>query len=175
MKQPIFVTLAVAEFGSLRAGRHLGIAQPAVTRSIHEIERELGVSLFGATRGRAPRRWARLPAPRRGRPVRAAARDRGNRAIKGLSTGQVSIAMSSASSIALPGGPRCLQEISDPLKISRACFKVSKADSGRRDDSMSARSIRPSRPPFFGRKLFDNSRVVARKGIRWRARAICAT
>lgn len=39
--------LAVAEHGSLRAAaRELGIAQPAVTRSIQELERELGATLF---------------------------------------------------------------------------------------------------------------------------------
>ena len=39
--------LAVAERGSLRAAaRHLGAPQPSVTRSIHELERELGVVLF---------------------------------------------------------------------------------------------------------------------------------
>ena len=39
--------LAVAEHGSLRsAARHLGLAQPAMTRSIQELERELGATLF---------------------------------------------------------------------------------------------------------------------------------
>ncbi|MEP7069747.1 MAG: LysR substrate-binding domain-containing protein [Usitatibacter sp.] len=39
--------LAVAERGSLRAAaRHLGVAQPALTRSIQELERELGIPLF---------------------------------------------------------------------------------------------------------------------------------
>ena len=39
--------LAVAETGGLRAAaRQLGVAQPAITRSIQELEKELGVALF---------------------------------------------------------------------------------------------------------------------------------
>jgi LysR family transcriptional regulator, regulator of abg operon len=39
--------LAVAERGGLRAAaRHLGQAQPVITRSIQELEKELGVALF---------------------------------------------------------------------------------------------------------------------------------
>jgi DNA-binding transcriptional LysR family regulator len=39
--------LAVAEGGSLRAAaRQLGLSQPALTRSLQELERELGVALF---------------------------------------------------------------------------------------------------------------------------------
>lgn len=39
--------IAVAERGSLRsAARFLGVAQPAITRSIRELEHELGVALF---------------------------------------------------------------------------------------------------------------------------------
>lgn len=39
--------VAISERGSLRAAaRHLQLAQPALTRSVHELERELGVPLF---------------------------------------------------------------------------------------------------------------------------------
>jgi LysR family transcriptional regulator, regulator of abg operon len=39
--------VAIADRGSLRAAaRHLGLAQPAVSRSLQELERELGVALF---------------------------------------------------------------------------------------------------------------------------------
>jgi LysR family transcriptional regulator of abg operon len=39
--------IAIADYGSLRAAaQHLGLAQPALTRSIRELERELSVDLF---------------------------------------------------------------------------------------------------------------------------------
>lgn len=39
--------VAIAERGSLRAAaRHLAVAQPALTRSVRELERELGAALF---------------------------------------------------------------------------------------------------------------------------------
>src|SRR5712671_2606333 len=39
--------VAISERGSLRAAaRHLQLAQPALTRSVQELERELGVPLF---------------------------------------------------------------------------------------------------------------------------------
>ena len=41
------VLVAISERGSLRsAARQLGMTQPAMTRSIKELERELGVQLF---------------------------------------------------------------------------------------------------------------------------------
>ena len=43
--------VAVVERGSLRAGaKHLGLAQPAVSRSIKELEQELGLVLFERTK-----------------------------------------------------------------------------------------------------------------------------
>ena len=42
--------IAVVERGSLRGGaRQLGLAQPAMSRSIRELEQELGVELFERT------------------------------------------------------------------------------------------------------------------------------
>jgi LysR family transcriptional regulator of abg operon len=39
--------LAIVEQGSVRAAaRHLGVAQPALSRSVHELEHELGTTLF---------------------------------------------------------------------------------------------------------------------------------
>ena len=39
--------VAIAEHGSLRAAaRHLGIAQPTLTRGLADLERELGAPLF---------------------------------------------------------------------------------------------------------------------------------
>jgi LysR family transcriptional regulator of abg operon len=48
--------VAIAEHGSLRgAARHLGIAQPTLTRSLSDLERDLGAPLFDRrTRGMVP-------------------------------------------------------------------------------------------------------------------------
>ncbi|MDB5689338.1 MAG: hypothetical protein JWL91_1214 [Sphingomonas bacterium] len=96
--------LAVAKFGSLRAAaRHLGMVQPSISRSIQEIEYELGAALFD-----------RLPRGVRLTPIgevfvkRAAiieveirrAREEVDH-LKALSTGNVTIALSLASSIPL--------------------------------------------------------------------------
>jgi DNA-binding transcriptional LysR family regulator len=102
--QHIRHVLAVAKFGSLRAAaRHLGMVQPSISRSIQEIEYELGAALFD-----------RLPRGVRLTPIgeafvkRAAIIDVELRRVrdevdqlKALSTGNVTIALSLASSIPL--------------------------------------------------------------------------
>lgn len=96
--------LAVAEFGSMRAAaRHLGVAQPALTRSIQEIERELGAALFERhARGIKTTEVGRAFL-RRAQTVQNELRRATEEIdqIKGSSTGQVAMAVSTATTIAL--------------------------------------------------------------------------
>lgn len=96
--------IAVAERGSLRAAsRHLGIAQPAITRSIREIEHELGAVLFErSAKGVVVTPMGALFLRR----ANAAQNElrQGREEIdqmKGSTAGQVSIALSTGSHIAL--------------------------------------------------------------------------
>ena len=95
---------AVAERGSLRAAaRHLGVAQPAITRSIREIERELGVALFE----RRPKGIVLTPMGelflKRATTVLGELRRAREEIdqVRGLTTGKVDIALSSAAQISL--------------------------------------------------------------------------
>lgn len=96
--------LAVAECGSLRAaGRHLDIAQPAITRSIRDIERELGISIFERhAKGVTPTPLGKVFL-RRAKAIESEMRRATEELeqLKGSSTGNVSAAMSSAAIIAL--------------------------------------------------------------------------
>src|ERR1700759_3115736 len=95
---------AVAERGSLRAAaRQLGIPQPAITRSIREVERELGVALFE----RRPKGMVLTPMGELflNRAITVLGELRRAREeidqMRGVTGGQVSIALSSAAQIAL--------------------------------------------------------------------------
>jgi LysR family transcriptional regulator of abg operon len=98
------IVAAVAERGSLRAAaRQLNIAQPAITRSIREIESELGVALFE----RRPKGTVLTPMGelflKRAISVLGElrrAREEIDQA-RGLMTGQVAIALSTAAQISL--------------------------------------------------------------------------
>jgi len=164
--------LAVAEFGSLRAaGRHLGIAQPAVTRSIHEIERELGVSLF-----ERHARGVRLTTMgeiflRRAEAVRGELRRATEEIeqLKGRSTGQVFVCLSIASSIALlPWAMKAFRKHYPEalLKVSEGLFQAAETDimEGRLDFYVGPYDPAISATQLSVEKLFDNERiVVARK------------
>ncbi|MBB3228218.1 DNA-binding transcriptional LysR family regulator [Luteibacter sp. Sphag1AF] len=99
--------VAIADGGSLRAAaQNLGLAQPALTRSIREVEHDLGVELFE----RLPRGMRLTPAGevfvRRMRSIQAElqrSRDEIDQ-LKGLTIGQLTIGLSMASTIALLSG-----------------------------------------------------------------------
>lgn len=164
--------LAVAEHGSLRAAaRELGIAQPAVTRSIQELERELGATLFERqARGVVPTAMG-IAFERRARSVQnelTLARDEINQ-LQGQTHGSVCVAISMAPHMALL--PYALKQfrIRYPnvyLDIIDAVFPMVSA---RLSDATIDCYIGP--PPerlpegMVNEKLFDNTRVIlGRKG-----------
>ena len=165
--------LAVAELGSLRkAARHLGSAQPAITRSIQEIEHELGAPLF-----ERHARGVRLTAigeifVRRAAAVQSELRRAREEIeqVKGHSTGQVSVAMSIASSIALMPGAIAAFRKRYPealLQVSETLFQPVEQDvaDGRIDLYVGAFEAINLSPRLSVEPLFENQRVVVgRKG-----------
>lgn len=98
------VLVAISERGSLRgAARQLGMTQPAMTRSIRELERELGVQLFErsssgvvpTSAGRAVTRHARAIQLEMQRTLEDVER------YKGVETGTLSLALSPSAHIAI--------------------------------------------------------------------------
>jgi len=164
---------AVAERGSLRAAaRHLGVAQPAITRSIREIEHELGVSLFE----RLPRGVV-LTAMGEAFLRRAAAIQNELRLatdeiaqMRGDTTGQVSFTLSSAVQMALL--PRVMAPFRarypDVYQIAReGTFPTAEASllEGAIDFYIGPLPELPVGGELVVEKLFDNTRLVfGRKG-----------
>lgn len=96
--------LAVAEHGSLRAAaRVLGIAQPAITRSIRELERDLGVPLFERqTKGVVPTEMGKVFIQRAKAAQNELSRAREEIALlKGTQGGSVTACLSTAPQLAL--------------------------------------------------------------------------
>lgn len=165
--------LAVSEHGSLRAaGRHLGIAQPAITRSIRDIEHELGVPLFERYAKGVRLTEMGQAFVRRAEAIQAEMR-RATEEIdqmKGRTTGQVSIALSSASSIALLPRVHAQFRKTYPdalLKISESLFPSAEPEilEGKLDLYVGPISHIGTSPKVIAEKIFDNDRVVvARKG-----------
>jgi DNA-binding transcriptional LysR family regulator len=165
--------LAVAETGSLRAAsRRLGIAQPVMTRNIRDIEAELGAVLFERhSRGVRLTEMGEVLV-RRAATVESELRRAREEIdqLKGKMTGQVSIAASTAASIALL--PRALanfrREYPDALiKVSESLFQPIEADllEGRIDIYVGVFDEDTPVSQFVVEKLFDNRRVViARRG-----------
>ena len=165
--------VAVAETGSLRAaGRHLGIAQPAITRSIREIEQELGATLFErhAKGVRLTEIGSSFVA--RAHAIQAEiarAKDEVDQ-LKGRLSGKVSIAMSTASSMALL--PKAMAEFRKRypdamLKISESFFAPIEREllDGRSDFYVGPFEAGSTANSFIVEVLFENQRrVVARRG-----------
>ncbi len=165
--------LAVSEHGSLRAaGRSLGVAQPAITRSIREIEHELGVPLF-----ERHAKGVRLTSMgevfvRRAMTVDSELRRAREEIeqLKGAVTGQVSVALSTASSITLmpqvvPAFRRRYPEAL--IKISESFFHAAEPDilDGRTDFYVGPLDPAASVTKFAVEKLYDNGRwVMGRRG-----------
>ena len=96
--------IAIVEFGTLRAAaQSLGLAQPALSRSVRELEHELGIDLFErhargmklTVFGEAFVRRARLAQSELQR-----SREEIDQ-LKGLTTGQITVGLSTVASIAL--------------------------------------------------------------------------
>ena len=165
--------LAVAEFGSLRAAaRVLGVAQPAITRSLREIEGELGASLFE----RHPKGVRLTPIgeafARRASVVQAELRRAKEEVdqLRGRDVGQVSAVMSIAASISILPRAVAIFRTAHPhalLKLTESLFQPVEGDllDGRVDFYVGALSTPVSSPRLCVERLFDNQRVViARSG-----------
>ncbi|WP_375398119.1 LysR substrate-binding domain-containing protein [uncultured Sphingomonas sp.] len=160
--------VAVAEFGGLRrAARHLGVAQPAISRSIRDLEHELGVTLFerGATGmvltpiGAA---FARRAAAVQLEIERA--RDEVNQ-LKGAGGGSVAIGLSTAPHVSLL--PRVLAPFQRRfpdvrLKLVEGLFPAMEAEvrEGSIDFYVGPLAEDRLAGDFTVEKLFDNRRVV---------------
>lgn len=160
--------VTVAERGSVRsAARQLGIAQPAISRSIRELEHELGVTLFErSARGVALTPMGELFVKR----AQAAqselrqARDEIEQS-KGQTTGLVSAGLSTVSHLALlPGAlerfraryPSVMLRISEGLLPS---LEGALRD-GTLDFYIGPLAETPPAQEFIVEKLFDNTRRV---------------
>ena len=165
--------LAVAEQGSIRAaGRLLGTTQPAITRSIRELEHELGVSLFerhakGIRLTDMGQVFVRRAAAVQ-QEVRRAREEIDQ--LKGGGTGEVSIALSTATTMSLM--PRAMVEFrrrfpDAVLKVHESFFQPIEKDllSGRIDLYVGPLDQGKGAAQFAVEVLFPNHRqIVGRRG-----------
>jgi LysR family transcriptional regulator, regulator of abg operon len=165
--------VTVGERGSLRgAARHLGLAQPAITRSIREIERELGVPLFE----RQAKGMVLTPMGERFVLRARTVQDELRRAqeeidqLRGQTTGQVNVALSTVSHLALL--PRSLTAFRTRfpevlINIEEALYPNIEIPliTGKLDFYVGPLPETALPKDLSVEKLFDNKRVIlARKG-----------
>jgi LysR family transcriptional regulator of abg operon len=163
--------IAVAERGSLRgAARQLGLAQPAITRSIQEIERELGVALFdrhakGMTLTQMGELFVRRASAVQGELRRV--REEIDQ-MRGQTTGRVSVGLSTVSHLALL--PLALSQfrVRYPdvvLNLTEGLFPnmQSGIEDGHLDFYVGPLPETPPGKDFIVEKLFENERVIMAK------------
>lgn len=165
--------VAVAELGGLRrAARHLGVAQPAISRSIQELEHELSVTLFersasGMTLTPIGEAFVKRSVAVQQELERA--RDEVQQ-LKGISAGTVSIGLSTAPHVSML--PMVLQPFRRRypdvrLRITEGLFPAMEGDirSGAIDFYVGPLAEESLAGLFVSEKLFDNRRVIlARRG-----------
>jgi DNA-binding transcriptional LysR family regulator len=164
---------AVAERGSLRAAaRHLGIDQPSITRSIREVEQELGVALFERhPRGVSPTAMGQAFLRRAGaiqNELRLAVDEIAQ--MRGEASGQVAVTLSSAVQMSLL--PRVIapfrRRYGDVyLTLREGSFPTAEASllEGAIDFYVGPVPEAPPKGELVVEKLFDNTRLVfGRKG-----------
>ena len=159
--------LAVAERGGLRAAaRHLGLPQPGITRSIQELEKELGVALFergGRGVRLTPMGEAFLHRANIVKIQLEKAKDEVDQ-LRGQTHGRVTVCLSSATHIAL------LPEVLRPVRARYPNLHIEVIDAvfpsveGALKDGTVDCYIGPTPPKVDGElhveQLFDNTRVI---------------
>lgn len=164
--------LAVAERGSLRAAaRQLGVAQPAITRSIHELEKELGVVLFerraqGVTLTAMGEVFHRRANCVRGELQKA--KDEIDQ-LRGETHGKVTVCLSSVPHLALlPNALRPYRARFPHVKLEIIDAVFPRVEGALKDGTIDCYiGPVPSKLPseLTGEKLFDNYRLIlGRKG-----------
>ena len=160
--------VAVAERGSLRgAARELGLAQPAITRSIREIERELGVALFERHARGMTLTTIGTVFVRRARVIQGElrrVRDEVDQ-LRGQTTGRVAVGLSTVSHLALLPAtlgafrsryPDVLLDVSEGLYPNMHMA----LDDGLIDFYVGPLPETPLSKDYMIEKLFENERVV---------------
>ena len=160
--------VAIAERGSLRsAARHLGVTQPAVTRSIRELEHELGVALFERKATGMTLTSLGTAFVRRASGIQhEVERVRGEmEQLKGGRTGVVSVGLSTASHVALLSrviGPFERRHPEVKLKIFEGLFPAMERDlqDGIIDFYVGPLADDANPPELIVERLFENTRQV---------------
>lgn len=165
--------LAIAQAGSLRGGsRLLGITQPCLSRSVRDVENELGVSLFTRHGHGVSLTLMGQLFVQRGTAIEVELRRLNDELehMRGHFTGQISIAMSSSANLSLM--PKIVKDFADEypeasLKLIENEFKPleDEINSGEIDFFVGQYRESVAVSSLVVEKLFNNRRVVVgRKG-----------